>query len=962
MPILRTHAQKIKIVWDNPSARLVGGDEIYVRPMSSDGETGIQETGEPFYTFVFDESKNNRFNEADSNGRSLFRLWRRQGIPYEAKTFRRDTSLVSESAEFDFLTETQQSQDFPGFAFGYGLYFIAIDFPDPSCTDPNDFLRTIVPISFLDSRFPYSGVDSIVIHFRITNNPFDEQHTRWFPINPDSGGYFRITHPDTIDLFPSNDGWSSSLGFWVFPKIEVHELFQQGAPEYAFHIANDLQTGLKPDERDSLQHLFLTHSVRLHQGVYDLDSNLETLTIDGGYSLHKWGRPIYESDRPVIVEVDGFPEFTGIFYNHFIAKRSGSYSVLFISAPDSIPSAWGGVPSGLRFSSSIQATFSNCELDLSLPVDFHGWTAGSMDPRLTVDSCTLFVTGTSDDVENHRIPRNCGLLLTNVNAKITSSNITGTGTMNPTDVWPQTGIITYGDVIGSRFEGNTIHDLGGHGIEIVNLHPTGGTRIKTSVEAMKILGNTIRNNLMYGIHLRGIDTNPYLRGNDLDSNGYQGGNTQYTQSWKLDAVNVFQSRGVLQENTFRNNGAYGLHASFGAEPKGYDYDAQINPKLQPDVVSDSSRNCFNSNYFTIGENGGSTVHLGDSISPTVFRGHRNEFSSPRAQWHASNQHFHATLKAGSKLLAYRNYWASPDLTQPFGEVFSILDSSDVKATSQIGVSHCGNSFAGGGGISVASLNQQLVDQILAAKESGDWLTVKSLSLSLLSGQFEPSEATLAGSCLRASMAELGDTTIAGSLAQTAVLTGSMPLLYHAVSAYDDIGNHSASMNLAGYAAGLNPYSDDWRLMQLHNAFILNDVMENRNAAEDLLLGILSYFPDDGQTIGAYYSVMAKLPQGYSLKRDVGRPESAPVGITLDPNYPNPFSHSTVIPFSLAVGSNVAIRIFDLLGREARCIPLGYLQSGPHTRTIETGSLTPGLYAYRVETSFGALTRRFVVAR
>ena len=151
-------------------------------------------------------------------------------------------------------------------------------------------------------------------------------------------------------------------------------------------------------------------------------------------------------------------------------------------------------------------------------------------------------------------------------------------------------------------------------------------------------------------------------------------------------------------------------------------------------------------------------------------------------------------------------------------------------------------------------------------------------------------------------------------------------------------------------------------MKLHNAFLLYDVMENRSAAEDLLLGILSAFPDDGQTIGAYYSVMAIMPQGYTLKRNAARSAALPVRMTLDQNFPNPFSAATVIPFSLASGSDVCLTVHDVLGRELRSIPLGYLPAGVHSHTINAGSFPPGMYFYSIRTSSGALTRRFMVAR
>ena len=86
------------------------------------------------------------------------------------------------------------------------------------------------------------------------------------------------------------------------------------------------------------------------------------------------------------------------------------------------------------------------------------------------------------------------------------------------------------------------------------------------------------------------------------------------------------------------------------------------------------------------------------------------------------------------------------------------------------------------------------------------------------------------------------------------------------------------------------------------------------------------------------------------------------GLTLGQNIPNPFSSATIIPFSLATGSDVSLTVHDVLGRELRSIPLGYLPVGAHSHMIAAGSFPPGMYFYSIRTSSGALTRRFMVAR
>lgn len=100
------------------------------------------------------------------------------------------------------------------------------------------------------------------------------------------------------------------------------------------------------------------------------------------------------------------------------------------------------------------------------------------------------------------------------------------------------------------------------------------------------------------------------------------------------------------------------------------------------------------------------------------------------------------------------------------------------------------------------------------------------------------------------------------------------------------------------------------------------------------------------------------------------PEVRPEGVTLAPNYPNPFgggspsgSHSTVIPFTLERAGTVTLTVMDLLGREvARIINAEERASGSHHAVFNPATLAPGLYRYRIETESGAQTRNMLLVR
>ncbi|MDP3148502.1 MAG: T9SS type A sorting domain-containing protein [Ignavibacteria bacterium] len=82
---------------------------------------------------------------------------------------------------------------------------------------------------------------------------------------------------------------------------------------------------------------------------------------------------------------------------------------------------------------------------------------------------------------------------------------------------------------------------------------------------------------------------------------------------------------------------------------------------------------------------------------------------------------------------------------------------------------------------------------------------------------------------------------------------------------------------------------------------------------------------------------------------------SPVGFLLEQNYPNPFNPSTTISWQLAVGSDVTLKIYDVLGNEIATLVNEVQQAGKHSTTFDatnnnqltTNKLASGIYYYRL---------------
>ena len=68
---------------------------------------------------------------------------------------------------------------------------------------------------------------------------------------------------------------------------------------------------------------------------------------------------------------------------------------------------------------------------------------------------------------------------------------------------------------------------------------------------------------------------------------------------------------------------------------------------------------------------------------------------------------------------------------------------------------------------------------------------------------------------------------------------------------------------------------------------------------------------------------------------------------LNQNYPNPFNPSTEIKYSIPLKSFVNIKIFNILGKEVKTLVNEIKDAGEYSINFNAGSLTSGIYFYRI---------------
>lgn len=84
---------------------------------------------------------------------------------------------------------------------------------------------------------------------------------------------------------------------------------------------------------------------------------------------------------------------------------------------------------------------------------------------------------------------------------------------------------------------------------------------------------------------------------------------------------------------------------------------------------------------------------------------------------------------------------------------------------------------------------------------------------------------------------------------------------------------------------------------------------------------------------------------------------------LDQNYPNPFNPSTNISFSLPNAANVNLTVYNLLGQKVATLINGKtMTSGPHAVAFDAGSLSSGVYIYRLEAGSFVSNKRMTLIK
>jgi len=82
--------------------------------------------------------------------------------------------------------------------------------------------------------------------------------------------------------------------------------------------------------------------------------------------------------------------------------------------------------------------------------------------------------------------------------------------------------------------------------------------------------------------------------------------------------------------------------------------------------------------------------------------------------------------------------------------------------------------------------------------------------------------------------------------------------------------------------------------------------------------------------------------------------------TLEQNFPNPFSNETMVRFTLARRTKVNLSLFDMNGKLVKVLVSETKESGTHALNVHAGTLTSGLYYYKIQAGEFTAVKKMII--
>jgi choice-of-anchor B domain-containing protein len=109
---------------------------------------------------------------------------------------------------------------------------------------------------------------------------------------------------------------------------------------------------------------------------------------------------------------------------------------------------------------------------------------------------------------------------------------------------------------------------------------------------------------------------------------------------------------------------------------------------------------------------------------------------------------------------------------------------------------------------------------------------------------------------------------------------------------------------------------------------------------------------DGGTPSVFEAAIDDVEFGNDLQLSAYGLRTIPADFVLYQNYPNPFNPTTTISFRLSAQSKIALKVFDVVGKEVATVFEGTLTAGAHQVHFDAHEISSGVYFYELSSADG----------
>ena len=150
------------------------------------------------------------------------------------------------------------------------------------------------------------------------------------------------------------------------------------------------------------------------------------------------------------------------------------------------------------------------------------------------------------------------------------------------------------------------------------------------------------------------------------------------------------------------------------------------------------------------------------------------------------------------------------------------------------------------------------------------------------------------------------------------------------------------------------YGPDWDIEPIHNANVNFRYVDTYDLDKDGDVDIIASIMGTNHVV--WYEDTLIIDGIEQL------PGSIPNHYTLSQNYPNPFNPSTTITFSIPKTEFVSLKVYNNLGQEVAALVTDRLTPGSYQYTWDAGSLSSGVYYYKLQAGTYIETKKLILLR